>query len=266
MIVARRRLLARLGAVEPRLVRLCAPPGYGKTEFAGLWARRYDRYATCGCSALAGAADFAGRVMSALARESHGTSESLARTRLFLHVTEADDAAWSRALLEAWKLRQERALLTLENADGIAAQPGAVALLGDLLASRPAERVLLISSRRPLPVDAGRYLAPHQVLTLTAAELRLESDDAASVFEGTDLGQSTIDRVVKLAGGWPIALLLLARIAHYEPNLERLLDRPARAAPAGSARRRAAPSAASAAVRDRRRAAGRASSARARRA
>jgi ATP/maltotriose-dependent transcriptional regulator MalT len=225
MILTRRRLLARLGAVEPRLVRLCAPPGYGKTEFAALWARRYDRHATCSCSAIAGAADFAGRLMSALARESHGSSEGLARTRLFLHVTEADDAAWSRSLLEAWKLRQERALLTLENADAVAAQPSVLALLGDLLAARPAERVLLLSSRRPLPIDAGRYLAPHQVLTLTSAELQLENDDAASIFEGTDLGQSTVDRIVNLAGGWPIALLLLARIAHYEPNLERLLDR-----------------------------------------
>jgi len=225
MIFARRRLLARVGATEPRLVRLCAPPGFGKTEFAAIWSRRFDRYAVCDCSAIAGTIDFAGRAMSALASESHGASETIARTRLLLHVTEADDAAWSRALLEAWKLRQERALLIFENADAVAPQAGVLALFGDLLAARPEERVLLVSSRRPLPLDVDRYLAAHQVLTLSSAELQLDDDEAASVFEGTDLAHPIIDRILQLAGGWPIALLLLARIAHYEPDLEQLLDR-----------------------------------------
>lgn len=225
MILARRRLLARLGAAEPRLIRLCAPPGYGKTDFADVWARRFERQAICDCTELTGAVDFAGRVMSALARESQGNGESIARTQLFLHVTEADAAAWNRALLESWKLRQERALLIVANADAVATHPPVLELLGDMLAARPAERVVLVSSRKAMPLDAGRYLAPHQVLTLSRAELQLDEDEARSIFEGTDLAASTIDRILALAEGWPIALLLLARIAHYEAELERLLDR-----------------------------------------
>ncbi|HEX3457548.1 MAG TPA: hypothetical protein VHR97_06285, partial [Candidatus Baltobacteraceae bacterium] len=72
MILTRRRLLARLGAAEPRLVLLCAPPGYGKTDFAELFARRFDRHATCSCAELTGTVDFAGRLMAALAGESPG--------------------------------------------------------------------------------------------------------------------------------------------------------------------------------------------------
>jgi len=225
MIFARRRLLARLGAVEPRLVRLCAPAGYGKTDFAGLWARRFERHAVCDCAAVTGTVDFAGRLMSALARESHAGGEAIGQVRLFLHATEADEGAWNRALLDCWKLRQERALLILENADGIASHPGVLALLGDLLAARPAERTLLVSSRRPLPLDVARYLAPHQVLTLSRHELTLDNDEAASVFAGTDLGEPTVERILELAAGWPIAVVLLARIAHYEADLDRLLDR-----------------------------------------
>jgi len=224
MILTRRRLLARLGAAEPRLVLLCAPPGYGKTDFAELFARRFDRHATCNCAELAGTVDFAGRLMAALAGESPG-GETIARTRLALHATEAGEAAWSRALLEFWKLRQERALLIIESADTIATQPGVLALIGDLLAARPAERVLLVSSRRPLPLDVARYLEPHQVLTLSRDELQLDAQEAAAIFEGTDLAEPTIDRIVRLARGWPIALLLLARIAHYEADLAGLLDR-----------------------------------------
>jgi len=181
MILTRRRLLARLGAAEPRLVLLCAPPGYGKTDFAELFARRFDRHATCNCAELAGTVDFAGRLMAALAGESPG-GETIARTRLALHATEAGEAAWSRALLEFWKLRQERALLIIESADTIATQPGVLALIGDLLAARPAERVLLVSSRRPLPLDVARYLEPHQVLTLSRDELQLDAQEAAAIF------------------------------------------------------------------------------------
>jgi hypothetical protein len=225
MILARRRLLARLGASEPRLVRLCAPPGYGKTDFAGIWARRFDRRAVTDCTGVCDLVDFAGRVMSALADESHGGGDAVARTRLSLHSVEAAPAAWHRALLEAWKARQERALLILENADALAAHPGILALLSDMLAARPVERVLLVISREPLPLDVAQYLAPHQVLTLTREELQLDDAEAAGIFEGTDLRPSTIDRIAKLAGGWPIALVLLARIAHYEANIEPLLDR-----------------------------------------
>jgi ATP/maltotriose-dependent transcriptional regulator MalT len=224
MIPARRRLLARLGAAEPSLLRLCAPPGYGKTNFAAAWARRFERHAVCDCGPVSSMGDFAGRVMSALAEESAAGS-ALARERLFLHVTEADDAAWSRTLLECWKLRQERALLVLENADALASQTNVLALVGDMLAARPAERAVLLSSREPLPLDVGRYLAPHQVLTLGPAELQLDGEEAASVFEGSDLAQPIVDRILRLAAGWPMALLLLARIAHYEPELEQLLDR-----------------------------------------
>ncbi|HEX3368832.1 MAG TPA: hypothetical protein VHS56_04575, partial [Candidatus Cybelea sp.] len=224
MIPARRRLLARLGAAEPSLIRLCAPPGYGKTNFAAAWARRFERHAICDCGRVSSLGDFAGRMMSALAAES-AAGGPLARERLFLHVTEADDAAWSRALLECWKLRQERALLVLENADALAAHANVLALVGDMLAARPAERAVLLSSRKPLPLEIGRYLAPHQVLSLGPAELQLDGEEAASVFEGSDLAQPVVDRILRLAAGWPTALLLLARIAHYEPELEQLLDR-----------------------------------------
>ena len=93
MILARRRLLARIGAAEPSLLRLCAPPGFGKTEFAAVWARRFDRHRSATAPGL-GMVDFAGRIMSALAEESP-RGGALSREPLFLHVTEADDAAWT---------------------------------------------------------------------------------------------------------------------------------------------------------------------------
>ncbi len=224
MIPARKRLLTRLGASEPRLVRLCAPPGHGKTDFARMWARRFDRHAICDARNVSGTVDFIGRMMSALADESH-SGESLALTRLALHVTEADEPAWSRALLDGWKARQDRALLILENADAIATDPKLLSLLGDLLAARPPERALLISSQAELPLPFAHYLAPHEMLTLSCDELRVGEEEALGIVEGTDLEPRVVRRMMGAANGWPIALLLLARIAHYEMNIEVLLDR-----------------------------------------
>jgi ATP/maltotriose-dependent transcriptional regulator MalT len=225
MILARKRLLARLDASEPRLVRLFAPAGYGKTSLARLLTRRFDRHALCDCSDVSGTVAFASRAMSALAEESQGSGDAIALARLWLHATESDAAAWRRALLEAWKMRQERSLFVIENADAVAGDDGVRALLGDLLAARPMERVLLISSRVELPLRVSDYLAPHQTLTLSERHMRLDGEDAFGIFEGTDLAAEVVERIVRLAGGWPIALLLLARVAHYEANIERLLDR-----------------------------------------
>ncbi len=232
MALQRTRLLARLSASEPRLLRLWAPPGYGKSSLARLFARRFDRHAICDCAGVSGTVDFAGRAMAALAGESAAGGDAIAMIRLRLHASEADAAAWSRALLDAWKGRQEHALFILEHAEAVAENGAVLALLGDLLAARPPERVVLISSRSALPLRVSHYLAPHQMLTLSRQELRFESDEAAAIFEGSELAPEIVTRIVELADGWPIVLLLLAMFAQYDTNIEQLLDRLRNIAPA----------------------------------
>ena len=224
-MILQTRLLARLIASEPRLVQLCAPAGYGKASLARLFARRFDLHTVCNCNGISGSVEFAGRVMRALADESYGGGDALAVARLRLHASRADSAAWSRALLEAWKGRQERSLFIVENAEAIAEDSAIVALLGDMLATRPSERVVLISSRVQVPLRAAHFLAPHQIVTFSRNELRFDGEDVESVFDGTELAPEIADRIVRLADGWPMLVSLLARFAHYEANVERLIER-----------------------------------------
>jgi len=225
MVLRQARLLARLTASEPRLVRLCAPAGFGKSTLARLFAARFEVHAICDCAGIASAREFASRVLAALADEVPGEA-AIAAVRLRLHATEADEGAWSRALLEAWKShRTERSLLILDHADALESCAGAVEMLGDLLACRPPERIVLITSRSPVPLRIGHFVAPHQTVTLSRDELRFEPDEAASLFDGTDLSPRTVARIMRIADGWPVALMLLARFAHYEANFEGLLDR-----------------------------------------
>jgi|GEM_PF-2038084 DNA-binding winged helix-turn-helix (wHTH) protein/tetratricopeptide (TPR) repeat protein len=225
MTLPRSRLLTRLLASEARVVRLSAPAGYGKSSLARLFARQFEHYAICDCTNVSDLVDFAARALSALAGESQGSGDSAALTRLRLHAIEADEATWSRSILGAWKGRQERSLFILEHGEAIEGAGPIMALLGDLLATRPAERVVLISSRVALPLRASHYLAPNQILTLSREELRFNAEEAASIFEGCDVPPTIVDRMVRLADGWPSVLLLLALFVQYDANIETLIER-----------------------------------------
>jgi DNA-binding winged helix-turn-helix (wHTH) protein len=224
MTLPRTRLLARLSASEPRLVRLVAPPGFGKSSLARLFARRFERHAICDCAGVADSIDFAGRALAALASELP-EGESIALARLRLHATGADFSTWNRTLLEAWKARSEHSLFIFEHAEAIAENDAVLATFGDLLAARPVERVMLVSTRVALPVRFGHYLAPHQILTLTRNELRFDDDEASGLFEGSELSAETIKRIIRLADGWPIVLLLLALFAQYDADIDKFVRR-----------------------------------------
>ncbi len=222
-MLRQRRLQTRTVAFDPRLVRLHAPAGYGKAQLARFFALRFEGYAVCDCAGVAGIADFAGRAMSALGDEAHGDAVTLMRLRLL--AAEADAASWSRHLLEAWKLQQPRSLVIFENAGALAGSPELLGLFGELLAARPAERVVLVSSREPLPVRYAHYFAPHEMLVLAREDLRCDRDEAAAAFEGTELSEDAVDRILTLTGGAPVTVQLLARFANYEANFEALLGR-----------------------------------------
>jgi DNA-binding winged helix-turn-helix (wHTH) protein len=223
MDVPHARILTRLAASESRLIRLAAPPGYGKSRLARLFARRFEHVAFCDLRGAAGVVGFAHRALQALAAEGQDRGESPALTRLRLHAADADPATWRRAVLDAWKSRRDRALFVVENADCVAADPEVRELFGHLLAARPAQRVLLVSSREPVPLAAAPFFAPHEVAQISQDALRFEPGEAERMFEGTDLRGATVERVVRLAAGRPFVLFLLARFAHYEANFEEVV-------------------------------------------
>lgn len=224
MAVRRNRLLARLFAAEPRLVRFVAGAGYGKSSLARIFARRFGRHSFCDCQDVTDVTEFANRALAALEAE-HGDSDAITQLRLRLHVTNADSAAWSRALLDVWKSRGDQALFVLEHAEWVANSANVLAVVGDLLAARPPDRVVLVSSRVALPLRFAHYVAPHQTLTFSRNELRFENAEAEAVFEGSGLAPEVVQRIVRLADGWPVVLLLLARFAQYESAMDLLLER-----------------------------------------
>lgn len=171
----RRRLLARCTEAQPRVVRLIARPGWGKSTFARQIAAAYGDFAVIECGGAASAADLDGRLTAALGA-TPGT-------------------------------------VVVDDAERIAGDPDAVAQLRSAVEEKHADRRFVVASRVEIAVGAGRAVAPHHVLTLGAGDLAFDAAEIREIFAGLSVTEAELQRIVALSGGWAIAVFLFARLA-----------------------------------------------------
>ena len=181
----RRRLLERCKAVHPRLTRLVARPGWGKTTFALQLAAAFGDFEVVDCRELASAAEFAARI--AATGKDAGT-------------------------------------LVVDSAERIVDEPDAVAALRRLLDEQSRDRRFIVASRCEIGVGAGRVVAPHHTLSLGAHDLALDGSEVREIFAGLGVGEAALQRVIELVDGWPIGVFFFARIAREGKLLDALAD------------------------------------------
>jgi DNA-binding SARP family transcriptional activator len=215
-----RRLLARLQRARPKLLVLIAPAGYGKSTLARYFAEG-RAHAVCDCGLAQGRAEFIRRVLATLAQVLPEARLNLQRAQLVLG-SEAEERFGIEAALEAWAAPCDDSLFIFENVEKLLETGAGEDLLARFLASRPENRVVVICSRLPLRVRLTRFAAPHEIVTLHAADLALTPEETLSFFPR--LKPEAAASVVALCRGWPIAVLLLARFAR-EGSLEEVLAR-----------------------------------------
>ncbi len=215
-----RRLLARLQRARPKLLVLIAPAGYGKSTLARHFAEG-RAHAVCDCGLAQGRAEFIRRVLATLAQVLPEARLNLQRAQLVLG-SEAEERFGIEAALEAWAAPCDDSLFIFENVEKLLETGAGEDLLARFLASRPENRVVVICSRLPLRVRLTRFAAPHEIVTLHAADLALTPEETLSFFPR--LKPEAAASVVALCRGWPIAVLLLARFAR-EGSLEEVLAR-----------------------------------------
>ena len=177
--IARKRLLQRLRIVEPRLLWLIAPAGFGKTTFANAVLAKSARHVTCDCLGVRDSGDFARRVLDALGREAIHRSLSLFDQRF--DVVE-DDAQGPARAVEAWERPADVATFYFENAADIAEDPATIELFGQLLARPHATRRVVVASRARLDVPASGFAPPNEILTLDGRELAFDSHEIRALF------------------------------------------------------------------------------------
>ncbi len=92
-------------------------------------------------------------------------------------------------------------------------KPGEAERIAELLRTLSPDRRLVLLSRDPIALELSRYVAPHEVLTLKRVDITLTRDECRKTLSVEELPRDLMEYALDLAGGWPIATLLMGRLA-----------------------------------------------------
>lgn len=222
--IRRDSLLDRLERVQPRILALIAPAGFGKSTLARQLVAGRTGTAVCDAAGILDDLDLARRLVPALAAETPSRTQTLTQRELMLGDGGTSVAERVNLALEAWKTPVAGATFVFENAEHIARNPSAREFFARLLTQRPEGRTIVICSRESLRVHLTRFAPPHEILTMRAEDLAFNRTEVASLFRSSNEDDpELLARIMQLSQGWPIAIFLLKRFAN-EGRIETLLE------------------------------------------
>ena len=167
--------------------------------------------------------DLARRVIPALAAENPARTGDLTQRELMLGDAGSSAAERLALALDVWRQEAEGCIV-FESAEALAATPSALGFLERMLETRPIGRTVIICSREPLRMHLTRYVVPHEIVTLRAADLAFDTNDIRAIFAPFVTDDAAIERIARVSEGWPIAVFLLKRFAS-EGRIVQLLER-----------------------------------------
>lgn len=224
MELERTALVARIQRRAPRIVALIAPAGFGKSTLARQLVAQDGAVGVCDCADVRNCSDFLRRLIPALAEETPARGRALSRLELILANDSSAASERVDLALRAWAASPTASSTVLfENVEGMQRYPDVFDVFLKLLVACPETRRLILCSREQLRVHLTRFVAPHAIATITADDLAFSLDEIRLVLESCGLGERSIERVFAVSQGWPIAVLLLARLS-AEPSFGAILE------------------------------------------
>jgi DNA-binding SARP family transcriptional activator len=222
-VVSRAGLLERLRRVDPRLIAVVAPAGFGKSSLVRQYLAQRGGGVVCDCAAVRDDLDLARRVIPALASENPERESDLTQRELMLGDGGTSVADRVALALDVWRQPAEGCIV-FESAERLAEAPAAAELFARMLELRPPGRTVVVCTREPLRIHLTRYAVPHEIVTLRAADLAFDASDIREIFAPFIAEERTVERIFSVSEGWPVAVFLLLRFAG-EGRIEQLLDR-----------------------------------------
>lgn len=220
--VPRDGLLARVRAARPALLVLAAPAGFGKSTFAHQAFADAENVGIADCALAQQVVDLGRAVLAGLADAFPGNRQEFGRPASVLSDASISLEERLSTLLAVWREPRPASTIVFENTEH-AIRGEARDLLARLLAERPSDRRIVMCSREPLRLHLSRFAAPHQILTLRAADLAFSDAEVRRAFGTRALSPEQLERVARVSRGWPIAVLLFVRFAD-EGRVDALLE------------------------------------------
>ncbi len=221
--IRRQALLERLERACPKIVAMVAPAGFGKTTLVRQYLESAGAWAICDCSGVRDDVDLARRLIPALAIENPEREHGLTQTELKLGDGGTTIVERLNITLDAWRQPSDGTIV-FENCEHLARSGSARDFFARLLATRPEGRAIVMCSREDLRMHLTRFAAPHEIVVLHAHDLAFNDDQVREMFATMVEDAASVERIVTVSQGWPIAVLLLLRFA-AEGRIAMLLDR-----------------------------------------
>jgi DNA-binding SARP family transcriptional activator len=218
--IPRTLLLQRVADASPRLVLLEAPAGYGKS-----WtARKIAGHDACVVDGLGSddAIDYHRRLLAALLGPAQDIAGAWEREALELA---RDIVAWRRLCVRAWNTLPGGDCVIFENVENSIDDPEIVTTLQALLERPNPNRRVLMCSRKPIPLRFGRFAFPHEMLRLSANDLRFSRTELSYLFE-LEPDSKNLHVIERLTRGWPMAAFLARRLQQrgLDATVDEMLD------------------------------------------
>ena len=201
------QLAAQIARHAPRVLALCGPGGYEKRAILNVYAQHAGPLIACDVDRRR-SRDLAGAVLDALVARDRSRVARSAADRLAYRADRQFGTARD-ALRREWDRTHERELLLVRDADGALATPAGADLLGELIATLPADRTLALTTRAPLPPALAQRIEGERTHTMTSDGLALSSEIVRELARNAGVSDDDAAMVHALCDGWPLVSRLL---------------------------------------------------------
>jgi hypothetical protein len=218
--VERKRLIDEFRAADPRVVKLIAPAGYGKTTLATSLANANESVARCDCLRMVTPVDLIRGVIEAIGKTLPEASR-LVISDAFTALGD-DPAEWLRYAGRILQLGSSARLLVFDNGEALIDKPDIRLTIERVLEAMPPDLKIVFCSRIDVPVNFARFAGPEKTMRIGTDELRFDRSEIARLLAGVGASSSLVARVETFTQGWPMLVMMLfvlAKRGRLEPYL-----------------------------------------------